>query len=124
MEDLKEINRKIVRLGEQCRKPVCRHLRRPFPGSGGRDLPEDHSWPAWALRTADEQAPLYLRTTEEMLAEFDYLGSDKAYEVVVANTRKIADMCEPIAPVRPDKCPPVIENSDETLRNICYNQRP
>ena len=74
------------------------------------------------FKDADEQAPLFLRTTEEMLAEFEYLGSDKCYEVVVTNTRMIADMCEPIAPVRPDKCPPVIDKSDETLRNICYNR--
>ena len=121
VEDLKEINRKIVRLGEQCVKPVCATCDVHFPD------PEDEIYrrilmAGMGFKDSDEQAPLYLRTTEEMLAEFDYLGSDLAYEVVVANTRKIADMCEPIAPVRPDKCPPVIENSDETLRNICYNR--
>ena len=82
------------------------------------------SWRARALRTADDQAPLYLRTTEEMLKEFEYLGSDKAEEVVITNTRKIADMCEQIAPVRPDKCPPVIENSDETLTEDLLQQGP
>ncbi|CDC47719.1 dNA polymerase III polC-type [Clostridium sp. CAG:58] len=121
VEDLKEINRKIVRLGEQCGKPVCATCDVHFLD------PEDEIYrrilmAGMGFKDSDEQAPLYLRTTEEMLAEFDYLGSDLAYEVVVANTRKIADMCEPIAPVRPDKCPPVIENSDETLRNICYNR--
>ena len=121
VEDLKEINRKIVRLGEQCGKPVCDTCDVHFLD------PEDEIYrrilmAGMGFKDSDEQAPLYLRTTEEMLAEFDYLGSDLAYEVVVANTRKIADMCEPIAPVRPDKCPPVIENSDETLRNICYNR--
>ncbi len=115
VEDLKEINRKIVRLGEQCGKPVCATCDVHFLD------PEDEIYrrilmAGMGFKDSDEQAPLYLRTTEEMLAEFDYLGSDLAYEVVVANTRKIADMCEPIAPVRPDKCPPVIENSDETLR--------
>ena len=64
----------------------------------------------------------YLRTTEEMLKEFEYLGSEKAEEVVIENTNKIADMCEKISPVRPDKCPPVIENSDGMLREICYNK--
>ena len=57
-----------------------------------------------------------------MLREFEYLGSDKAEEVVITNTRKIATMCERIEPVRPDKCAPVIPNSDETLRSICYNK--
>lgn len=71
---------------------------------------------------ADNQAPLYLHTTEEMLHEFDYLGSDKAYEIVVENTNKILNMCEDIIPVRPDKRPPVIENSDQMLRTICENR--
>lgn len=57
-----------------------------------------------------------------MLEEFKYLGEDKAYEVVVTNTRLIADLCEYIEPVRPDKCPPVIPNCDQTLRDICYNR--
>ena len=64
----------------------------------------------------------YYRTTEEMLKEFEYLGSDKAYEVVVTNTNLIADRIDHLAPVRPDKCPPVIENSDIDLRNMCYEK--
>ena len=121
VEDLKNINRKIVSLGEQFGKPVCATCDVHFLD------PEDEIYrrilmAGQGFKDSDEQAPLFLRTTEEMLSEFEYLGSDKAYEVVVTNTRKIADMCEPIAPVRPDKCPPVIENSDETLRNICYNR--
>ena len=66
------------------------------------------------------QPPLYLHTTEEMMEEFSYLGQDKAYEVVVTNTNKIADMIEHISPIHPDKCPPVIENSDEELQTMCY----
>ena len=121
VEDLQNINRKIVELGDQFGKPVCATCDVHFLD------PEDEIYrrilmAGQGFKDSDEQAPLYLRTTEEMLSEFEYLGSDKAYEVVVTNTRMIADMCEPIAPVRPDKCPPVIENSDETLRNICYNR--
>ena len=71
---------------------------------------------------ADMQPPLYLHTTEEMLQEFSYLGSEKAEEVVITNTNLIADQIEKISPVFPDKCPPVIENSDQELRDICYNK--
>ena len=71
---------------------------------------------------ADNQPPLYLHTTEEMLAEFEYLGSEKAREVVIETPGKIADMVERISPVRPDKCPPVIPHSDEQLREICYRK--
>ena len=74
------------------------------------------------FKDADNQAPLYLRTTEEMLEEFAYLGAEKAEEVVITNTNRIAAMCERISPVRPDKCPPVIENSDQILRDICYEK--
>ena len=71
---------------------------------------------------ADQQAPLFLRTTEEMLGEFEYLGAKKAEEVVIENPAKIAAMCEKISPIRKGKFPPVIEDSDKTLREICYNR--
>ena len=71
---------------------------------------------------ADDQAPLYLRTTEEMLKEFEYLGAEKAEEVVITNPNKIADMCDRVCPIRDGKFPPVIENSDQMLRDICYNE--
>ena len=74
------------------------------------------------FQDADNQPPLYLRTTDEMLEEFEYLGSAKAREIVIDNPNRIADMVEQISPVRPDKCPPVIENSDQKLRDICYNK--
>ncbi len=64
------------------------------------------------------KAPLYLRTTEEMLKEFSYLGEEKAYEVVVTNTNKISDMCEQISPISPEKCPPHIPGCEETIKKL------
>ena len=121
MDELKDINSRIVKLGEEFHKPVVATCDVHFMD------PEDEVYRRIILagkgfKDADEQAPLYLRTTEEMLEEFSYLGSEKAKEVVIDNTNKIADMCERISPVRPDKCPPVIENSDQMLRDICYNK--
>ena len=121
MEDVKDMNRKIVRLGEQFHKPVVATCDVHFMD------PDDEVYrriimAGKGFSDADQQAPLYLRTTEEMLEEFAYLGSEKAYEVVIANTNKIANMIEKISPVRPDKCPPVIENSDQLLTDICYTK--
>ncbi|MBO4890856.1 MAG: PolC-type DNA polymerase III, partial [Lachnospiraceae bacterium] len=120
-KDLEDINRKIIKIGEMLDKPVVATCDVHFLN------PEDEVYrrvlmAGKGFKDADMQAPLYLRTTEEMLAEFAYLGYDKAYEVVVTNTRKIADMIERIEPVRPDKCPPVIENSDKILTDICYRR--
>ncbi len=120
-EDLKDFNRQIVELGEQFNKLVVATCDVHFLD------PEDEVYrriimAGKGFKDADDQAPLYLRTTEEMLKEFEYLGSEKAEEVVIENTNKIANMCEKIAPVRPDKCPPVIENSDGMLREICYTR--
>ena len=121
MEDIMDLNRKLVHLGEQFHKPVVGTCDVHFMD------PEDEVYRRIIMAgkgfgDADKQAPLYLRTTEEMLDEFAYLGSEKAYEVVIKNTNLIADMIEKISPVRPDKCPPVIENSDQMLRDICYNK--
>ena len=120
-EDLRELNRKIVRLGEEFDKPVCATCDVHFLN------PEDEVYRRIIMHNkgfsdADLQPPLFLRTTEEMLAEFQYLGPEKAEEVVVTNTNLIADMVDYISPVRPDKCPPVIEDSDKTLRDICYRR--
>ncbi len=117
-EDIKEINRKITELGEQHDKPVA------ATGDVHFIDPEDAIYREIIKYRPDDkrtqaQPPLYLRTTDEMLEEFQYLGSDKAREVVIENTNLIADMIDRIYPVRPDKCPPVIERSDEILRDIC-----
>ena len=69
---------------------------------------------------AQQQPPLYLRTTEEMLAEFAYLGDEKCREVVITNTNLIADRIEKISPIYPDKCPPEIPHSEENLHDMCY----
>ena len=120
VEELQDINRRIVKLGETFNKLVVATCDVHFLD------PEDEVYrriimAGKGFKDADDQAPLFLRTTEEMLKEFEYLGSTKAEEVVITNPGKIADMCEKIAPVRPDKCPPVIENSDQMLRDICYS---
>lgn len=121
MEDILEINKKIVELGEQFNKPVVATCDVHFLD------PEDEVYrriimAGKGFADSDDQAPLYLRTTEEMLEEFAYLGSDKAEEVVITNTNLIADMVETMAPVRPDKCAPIIPDSDKTLTDICYNK--
>ena len=120
-DDLKDITKRIIDLGDTLGKPVCATCDVHFLN------PEDEVYrriimAGQGFADSDLQAPLYLRTTEEMLKEFDFLGADRAEEVVITNTRMIADMCEKISPVRPDKCPPVIEASDENLRKICYDK--
>ena len=121
MDDLIGYNKRIVELGEMFNKPVVATCDVHFLN------PEDYIYRAIIMKSkgfddADMQPPLYFRTTEEMLAEFQYLGSDKAKEVVITNTNLIADMIERIEPVRPDKAPPIIENSDQTLTDICYTK--
>ena len=120
-EDIMDFNRRIVALGEEFNKPVVATCDVHFLD------PEDEVYRRIIMAgkgfdDADNQAPLYLRTTEEMLKEFEYLGSDKAREVVITNTNKIADRIDVMSPVRPDKCPPVIPDSDKTLTEICYNK--
>ena len=120
-EDLKNINREIVQLGEKFGKPVVATCDVHFLD------PDDEVYRRIIMAgkgfdDADDQAPLYLRTTEEMLDEFEYLGAAKAREIVVDNPAKIAGMIEKISPVNPNKCPPVIENSDQELRDICYRK--
>ena len=119
-QDIIDINKKIVKLGENFDKLVVAtgdvHFLDPQDIIYRKIILDSNK----SYRGVTDQ-PLYFRTTNEMLEEFKYLGSDKAYEVVVTNTNKIADMVENMFPVCPDKCPPVIENSDKILRDICYN---
>ena len=120
-EDLKENVRQIIRLGEAFQKPVVATCDVHFMD------PQDEVYrriimAGKGFSDADQQAPLFLRTTEEMLDEFAFLGAEKAEEVVITNTNRIADMCEHLSPVRPDKCPPVIPDSDKILRKICYEK--
>ncbi len=120
-DDLIRINERIVQLGEEYGKPVCATCDVHFLN------PEDEVYRRLIMHSkgfsdADRQAPLFLRTTQEMLAEFEYLGQKKCREVVIENPLKIWEQIEHMDPVRPDKCPPVIENSEETLTKICHDK--
>ena len=120
-EDLREYNRKIVRLGEELGKPVV------ATGDVHFLNPEDEVFRHILLATkgfddADKEMPLYFRTTDDMLREFAYLGEEKAYEVVVTNPNRIADMCESLRPVPHNLFAPKIENSVEDLKNLVYTK--
>ena len=120
-DTLKSFNKRIVELGEKLNKPVVAtcdvHFMDPEDEIYRRILQAGQKYD-----DADSQAPLYLRTTEEMLKEFEYLGEDKAFEVVVTNTNKIADMCERIRPISPEKCPPHIPGCEEEIKRIAYEK--
>ena len=118
---IEDINKKIVNLGDKLNKVVVAtcdvHFLDPQDEIYRRILMAGQGY-----EDADEQAPLYLRTTQEMLKEFEYLGKEKAYEVVVTNTNKIADMCEKISPISPEKCPPYIKDCEQTIKDISYEK--
>lgn len=121
MEDIKNMNRKIVELGETYGKPVVATCDVHFID------PDDAAFrkiimAAEGFSDADNQPPLYFRTTDEMLAEFDYLGEEKAREVVITNTNLIADQIEKIKPIPDETFPPKIEGADEQLRQICMDK--
>ena len=121
VEELKEYNRTIVRLGEELGKMVV------ATGDVHFLNPEDEIFRHILLATkgfddADKPNPLYFRTTDEMLEEFRYLGEEKAYEVVVTNPNLIADMCEVIRPVPHNLFAPKIENSVEDLKDLVYGK--
>lgn len=121
MEDIKNMNRKIVELGETYGKPVVATCDVHFID------PDDAAFrkiimAAEGFSDADNQPSLYFRTTDEMLAEFDYLGEEKAREVVITNTNLIADQIEKIKPIPDETFPPKIEGADEQLRQICMDK--
>lgn len=114
------INKQIIKLGKELGKPVV------ATGDVHFQNPEDEVYRKILLAgqkfsDADKHIPLYMRTTEEMLKEFDYLDPDTAYEVVVTNTRKIADMVEEILPIPDGNYPPSMEGTEEQLTNFCYD---
>lgn len=122
-EELRNFNRRIIALGEALNIPVC------ATGDVHFLDPEDEIYRHILLNTkgfsdADQDMPLYLRTTDDMLEEFSYLGEEKAYEVVVTNTRAIADMVEGQVDLLPELhlYPPKIENSDGRLKDLVYTR--
>ena len=120
-EDIQAVNRRIIEIGKKLGKPVAATGDVHFSEPGDAAFRNIIKYNQKSTRYVREKAmaPLYLRTTEEMLSQFADLDRQDAYDTVIKNPRLIADMCEPIAPVRPDKCPPVIPNSDQDLRDIC-----
>ena len=116
-EELRDYNRKVVKLGELTGKPVCAtgdvHFLDPKDEKFRRILLSNK------FSDCDEPLPLYFKTTPEMLEEFAYLGEEKAREVVVENPGRIADMIEEVAPLPTGLFPPKIENSEQQLRTLC-----
>ncbi len=121
MEDIQRINKKIIALGEEHDKPVVAtcdvHFIDPQDAAFRRII-----MAAEGFADADQQAPLYFRTTKEMLKEFAYLGEEKAREIVITNTNKIADLIEKIKPIPDETFPPKIDGADEELRQICMDK--
>lgn len=121
IEQLKEINRKICNLGEKHSKLVVAtgdvHFLNPEDEIYRRILMAGQGF-----QDADNQPPLYFKTTDQMLKEFEYLGKDKSFEVVVANTNKVSDLIEEIDPIPKGTFPPKIEGSEEELKKITYEK--
>ena len=120
-EELRELNRKIYALGKKLGKPVCATCDAHFLNR------EDEIYRRIILAgkkfdDADKELPIYLRNTEEMLKEFDYLGEEAAYEVVVENTNKIADMCEKIKPIPDGRYEPDMPGAKEELISSCWKR--
>ena len=121
VDELHEIDRTIVKLAKELGKPVCAtcdvHFMDPTDSEFRKILMAGQGF-----KDAEQQAPLYFRTTAEMLKEFEWLGKDKAYEYVVENPNKIADMCEYIRPIPKGTFPPNIEGAQEQLIDITWKR--
>ena len=120
-EQIRDWNRKVVRLGEELGKPVCAtgdvHFMDPHEEIYRHILLDTKGFD-----DADAPNPLYFRTTEEMLEEFSYLGEEKAYEVVVTNTRLVASWCDKVAPLPKGLFAPKLENSDKELYDLVWGK--
>ena len=120
-EDLRNYNRAILALADELGKPCVAtgdvHFLEPEDEAFRRIL-----MAGMGFKDADNQAPLYLKTTDEMLEEFSYLGEDRAMEVVVTNTNKIADWCDTLRPVPRENYPPKMDHSAEDLESMCYEK--
>ncbi len=121
VEDIRDINRKIVALGEKLNIPVVAtcdvHFLDPHDAEYRKILQAGQGY-----SDVDNQAPLYFRTTAEMLEEFAYLGEEKAYEIVVENTNAISDMVEKIRPIPKENFPPFIDGAEEQLMEIVWRR--
>lgn len=121
VDELHEIDRTIIKLAKELGKPVCAtcdvHFMDPTDSEFRKILMAGQGF-----KDAEQQAPLYFRTTAEMLKEFEWLGNDKAYEYVVENPNKIADMCEYIRPIPKGTFPPNIEGAQEQLIDITWKR--
>ena len=122
-EELRDMNRRVLAVADELGKPVC------ATGDVHFLDPEDEIYRHILLGSkgfsdADQDMPLYFRTTDDMLDEFEYLGKDRALEVVVTNTNMIADMVEGQVDLLPELhlYPPVIENSDGQLKDLVYGR--
>ena len=120
-EAIKDINRKIYALGKKLGKPVCATCDAHFLNK------EDEIYRRILLAgmkfsDADKEMPIYLRTTDEMLEEFSYLGEEIAHEVVIENPNKIADMCEKIRPIPEGKYEPSLPGANEELTESCWRR--
>ncbi|MGG5462310.1 PolC-type DNA polymerase III [Clostridium sp. B9] len=119
--ELEELNRKIYNLGKEMDKPVVAtcdcHFLDPNDEVFRRIIMAGQGY-----GDADNQPPLYFRTTNEMLKEFEYLGEEACKEVVIENTQKIADMVEVVKPIPNETFPPKIEGAEDDIRNMTLNK--